>query len=174
MIGRASWPGVLVTAVLAACVAGPAAAGAQTSVPSGRNTLRGLPGVEVIVEQLQPELEAAGLTTASVRAAVVQLLTAARIPVYATQAANASDAKPYIYVHLNATGVRGATGYAVAVQVQVRQTLQSLVTGYRIVDAVTWDAHTVVHATGAALPAVTAAVRQFADQFVADWAAVHP
>lgn len=161
-------------AVALAGVLWAAVAGAQTFVPSGRDTLRGLPGVEVIVEQLQPELEAVGLTTPSVRAVVVQRLAAARIPVYATQVANTSDAKPYVYVHLNAAGVPGAAGYAVAVQVQVRQTLQSLVTGFRIVDAVTWDAHTVVHATGAMLPAATAAVQQFVEQFVVDWAAVHP
>ncbi len=173
MIARPRWSGLVAIAAVAAW-ASPAALGAQTSVPSGRNTLKDLPGVEVIVEQLQPEIEAAGLTTASVRAVVVQRLTTARIPVYATQKANASDAKPYVYVHLNAAGVAGSAGYAVAVQVQLRQTLQSLVTGYRIVDAVTWDAHSVVHATGATLPAATAAVQQFIEQFVADWAAVHP
>lgn len=152
----------------------PTAADAQLFVPTGKDTLRGLPGVEVIVESPQPELEQAGLTAASIRAGIVRRLTASRIRVFATQATNASLAKAYVYVHLNAAQVPRPGGYAVAVQVQVRQTLRSLVTESSIVDAVTWDAHTVVHATGDGLPAVRVALQQFTDRFVADWMAVHP
>ncbi len=148
-------------------------AGAQLFVPTGKDTLRSLPGVEVIVEPLQPEIERAGLTRAAIRTEVVRRPTTSGIRVFATQAENTSLAKPYVYVNVNALELPRAAGYAVAVQVQVRQTLRSVVTESSIVDALTWDALTVLHVTRDTLPGVHPAIDQFVDQFIADWKAVH-
>jgi hypothetical protein len=63
-----------------------------------QDTLRGLPGVEVIVEGLQPELERSGLTAARIRADVERRLRDGGVVVYASQAANSSLAKAYLYV----------------------------------------------------------------------------
>src|SRR6187551_90320 len=82
-------------------VAGAADANGQMFVSTGRDTLRGLPGVEVIVEGLQPELERSGLTGAAIRADVERRLRDGGISVYASQTANPSLAKAYLYVHIN-------------------------------------------------------------------------
>lgn len=159
------------TCLLLAC-AGVAAAG-QMSVATGRDTLRGLPGVEVAVEPLPPELTRAGLSAVGIRAAVVDRLEAAGITVYPSQAANPSPAKAYVYVHLNALALPRQDLVTVAVLVQVRQAVDSLASESRIVDAVTWDAHNVVAAAAAALPALEDEILGYVDLFVEDWQAVH-
>jgi hypothetical protein len=151
---------------------GAADANGQMFVSTGRDTLRGLPGVEVLVEDLQPEIERSGLTGAAIRADVERRLRDAGISVYPSQAANPSVAKAYLYVHINALVLPQAAGYAIAVQVHLRQTLRSIVTGSNIVNAMTWDAQNVIGVPPTGLPTVRAEVLTFIDQFVQDWAAV--
>jgi hypothetical protein len=159
--------GALVAAALLA-----QGASAQMFVPTGRDTLRGLPGVEVVVEPLQPALERSGLTQAGIRADVVERLRGGGIVVYGSQQENPSPAKPFLYVHLNALRLPEQDLYAVAVQVHLRQTLQSPATASNIVNAMTWDAHNVVGVTGADLPLVRDEIREYVDRFIADWKAV--
>jgi hypothetical protein len=146
-------------------------ASAQLFVATGRDTLRGLPGVEVAVETA-PELSHAELTTRALHTVVEQRLRAGGITVYATQAANPSDAKPYVYVHLNALPLPG-TLVVVAIQVHLRQTVRSAVTGSSIVNAMTWDQSTVAAATAADGAPLRDLVLEMIDHFVADWRAVH-
>ena len=147
-------------------------ASAQLFVTTGRDTLRGLPGVEVAVEAVPPELSQAELTTTALHTAVEQRLRAGGITVYATQAANTSDAKAYVYVHLNALPLPGPL-LAVAIQVHLRQTVRSTVTSSSIVNAMTWDQHTVAAATAADGAQLRDLVLEMIDHFVADWRAVH-
>jgi hypothetical protein len=148
-------------------------ASAQMFVTTGRDTLRGLPGVEVAIEPFEPELERDGLTTAAIRADVVQRLRAAGVTVYASQNENPSEAKPYIYVDVNGVRLGGQNLYAIALQVQVRQTLRSPVTSSNIVDAMTWDARTVLAVPANNLTSVRAIIQEYVDHFIQDWKAVH-
>ncbi len=146
-------------------------ASAQLFVATGRDTLRGLPGVEVAVEAA-PELPHAELTATALHTAFEQRLRAGGITVYATQAANPSDAKPYLYVHLNALPLPEKL-LAVAIQVHLRQTVRSAVTVSTIVNAMTWDQHTLAAATAADGAQLRDLVLEMIDRFVADWRAVH-
>jgi hypothetical protein len=146
---------------------------AQMFVATGRDTLRSLTGVEILVDPLQSELERAGLTTVALRADVERRLRAGGVPVFATQKANPDPAKPFLYVHLNALEVPGRGLFAVAIQVQVRQTVQSLATRSNIVNAMTWDSHTVVVAPAAELRELSGVIGEHVDEFVGDWKAVH-
>jgi hypothetical protein len=148
-------------------------AAGQMFMPTGRNTLRGLPGVEVVVESLEPEIERAGLTAVAIRADVVGVLQAGGVRVYASQHENPSPAKPYLYVLVNALTLPRRGGHAVGVQVHLRQSLVSAVTSSNIVNAMTWDAHTVLVARPGGLRLVRVEIQMFVKQFVADWAAVH-
>ena len=147
-------------------------ASAQMVVATGRDTLRGLPGVEVLVESLPPELERIGLTTMGLRTEVEQRLKAGGVVVYGSQKENASPAKPYVYVHLNPLELPDRL-QAVAIQVHVRQTLQSLATNSHIVNAMTWDMHTVVAVRSSDVSMLKGTVLEMVDRFVADWRAVH-
>jgi hypothetical protein len=146
-------------------------ASAQLFVPTGRDTLRGLPGVEVAVD-VPTELPDTDLTTSALHAAVEQRLRNGGITVYASQKANPSDAKAYVYVHLNALPLP-AQMQAVAIQVHLRQTVRSVVTSSSIVNAMTWDQHTVAAITSADAAQLRDLVLEMIDHFIADWRAVH-
>jgi len=147
-------------------------ASGQLFVSTGRGTLRGLPGVEVLVEDVPSELRQSELTTATVREAVERRLRAGGITVYANQAANPSTAKAYVYVQLTALELPGALR-AASIQVHLRQTVRSTVTESNIVDAMTWDTHTIA----AVMPGEGAHLRdlvlEMVGRFVDDWRAVH-
>jgi hypothetical protein len=149
-----------------------AGASAQMFIATGRDTLRGLPGVELVVEDVPPELPQAEVATAALRAAVEQRLRARGITVYASQRDNPSLAKAYLYVHLNALSLPGSLN-AVAIQVHLRQTVRSTVTSSNIVNAMTWDNHTVAAVAAADGAPLRDLVLEMVDHFVEDWRAVH-
>jgi hypothetical protein len=164
---------VLAAALVAALLAlSGTPAAAQMFTPTGRGTLRGLPGVEVVVEPLPPELEASGLTADALRLDVTRRLAAAGIAVYASQGENGSPAQPYLYVHLNALSIPEGR-LAVALLVQVRQAVDSVVGPARIVDAVTWDAHNVLALPPGDPGGLHRELELYVDQFIDDWRAVH-
>jgi hypothetical protein len=150
----------------------PAGIAAQLFVATGRDTLRGLPGVEVLVENVSPDLQPAELTGTALRTAVEARLRTGGITVYPTQSANPSEAKAYVYVHLNSVKLPGAL-HAVAIQVHLRQAVRSTVGPSTVVNAMTWDNHTVAAATEAEGAQVRDLVLEMVDRFVADWRAVH-
>jgi hypothetical protein len=57
--------------------------------------------------------------------------------------------------------------------VQLRQTLRSPVTGSNIVDAMTWDARTVLVVKSNNLAAVGETIQEYVDHFIQDWMTVH-
>jgi hypothetical protein len=170
MCRRCTGRAIGVAFVLLTVLTGTAAA--QMFVATGRDTLRGLPGVEVVVEALQPELEREGLTTGAIREDVMRQLRAAGIMVYASQAENPSPAKPFLYIHVNGLAPAPSDVYVIALQVHLRQTLQSPVTGSNIVNAMTWDAHNVLSVPAVALLRVREEIQDYVDTFIQDWLAV--
>ena len=100
-------------------------------------------------------------------------LRAGGVAVYASQNENPSEAKPYLYVDVNGVRVPGQELYAIALQVQLRQTLRSPVTGSNIVDAMTWDARTVLVVKSNNLAAVGDTIQEYVDHFIQDWMTVH-
>jgi hypothetical protein len=167
MIGRRLVLGMAALALLTAAPPAPA----QMFVTTGRDTLRSLPGVEVIVDAVPPELERAGLSATALKGGLEKRLRSAGITVYASQKDNPSQAKPYLYVHLNALDVPGRDLCIVAVLVQLRQTVRSVVTSSNIVDAMTWDSHTVIGLPVKELRRVSDEIDEHADRFIADWKA---
>jgi hypothetical protein len=146
-------------------------ASAQLFVPTGRDTLRGLPGVEIAVE-VPTELRTTEVTASALHGVIEQRLRAGGITVYASQAANPSDAKAYVYVHVNALTLPGKL-QAVAIQVHLRQTVRSIVTSASIVNAMTWDQHTVAAVTAEDGAQLRDLVLEMIDHFITDWRAVH-
>jgi hypothetical protein len=124
------------------------------------------------VEDLPPELSQPELTMTALRNAIEERLRSGRIPVYASQATNASDAKAYVYVHLAAVALPDHMR-AISVDVDLRQTVQSLATRSNIVNAMTWEHHTVAVASDAEGAALRDLILEMVDDFVADWRAVH-
>jgi len=147
---------------------------AQLFVATGRDTLRRLPGVEVVVEPLQPEIESVVLTGSSLGTDVTARLRDAGVAVYATQRENAGPSKAYLYVHVNAASAQDGRLWAVAVQVHLRQTMASTVTESKVVDAMTWDAHDVIIVQPSqAGRAIREIVGSLVGRFIDDWKTVH-
>jgi hypothetical protein len=144
----------------------------QRFVPTGGDTLRALPGLEVIIETIPAPLQRAGLTENSVAMQVAQLLKAGGVVVFPTQAANPSAGKAYIDVRTTVLALRDGS-YAVAVEMHVRQTVASLVTESKIVNAATWETGRLVSVAATDLPRVRDEIREMAEEFLADWKAVH-
>ena len=142
-------------------------------VTAGRDTLRGLPGIEVIVDTLEPTLEQAGLTSARLRDDIVHRLRKNDIQVFVSQVSNPSDAKPYLYVDLTTLEIPGQNLVVVAIQVKVRQTVRAAATLSNIVDATTWESHTVVGVPPKELGHMSELIGEHVDQFIRDWKAVH-
>src|SRR5262245_16515699 len=78
------------TILVALVILAPRDASAQMFVTTGRDTLRSLPGIEVVVESLPAELERAGLRTIDVRADVDRRLRAKGVPIFSSQGTNPS------------------------------------------------------------------------------------
>jgi hypothetical protein len=146
---------------------------AQQFLSTGRDTLRGLPGVEMLVEPLAPPLEQAGLAASAIRTNIEQQLRAGGVRLYASQNDNPSPAKAYLYLHVSGISLPGG-GYALSLQLQLRQTLRSLVTQSAIVNAMSWDQHIVTMVpAGSGMPAVHRDVQGLVARFVEDWRTVH-
>ena len=166
--------GVCTIAAALALVVGLAPnASAQLFIATGHDTLRSLPGVEVEVENLEPDLEHDGLTRVAIQADVQRRLAAAGIPVYHSQNENPSAAKAYLYVQVDSLKLPADARYALNVQVQLRQTLHSVITVSNIVDAMTWDAHTVEVVNAGEVARTRDTIDEFVDSFIRDWKAVH-
>jgi hypothetical protein len=147
-------------------------AAGQLFVPTGGHTLRSLPGVEVIVETIPAPLQRAGLTQASVGLDVARLLQAGGVVVFPSQPANPSAAKAYLDVRTTLLELRDGS-YAVALQMHVRQTVASLVTESKIVNAATWENGRLVNVNAPDLPQVRAEIHEMVEELLADWKATH-
>ena len=154
------------------CVCCTAHAAAQQFLTTGRDTLRELPGVEVLVEPLDTPLAEAGLSGRDIRADVERQLRAGGVSVFASQTENLSSAKPYVYVQVVGVPIAGPA-FAIELQVHLRQTLRSPVTGSNIVNAMTWDQHTVLVVSRQQIGGVREAIRDAVAEFISDWRAVH-
>ena len=144
---------------------------AQLFEPTGKDTLRALPGVELLVEPLEPDLAPGGMTGATIAADVSAQLRAAGITIYPSQLQNPSAAKAYLYVQLSGFQVP-RQGYVIAAQAHVRQSVRSLVTESTIVNAMTWD-RSIVFLARAGSPAadIKREIQDLVEEFVRDWKA---
>ena len=149
-----------------------AASAGQLFVPTGRSTLRALPGVEVLVETIPAALQSAGLTQPSVRMDVAQVLQTGSVVVFPTQAANPSAAKAYLDVRMTLLALPDGS-FAVAVQMHLRQTVTSLVAESKIVNAATWENGRLVSVAATDLPRLRDEIREMVEELLADWKAVH-
>jgi hypothetical protein len=145
---------------------------AQMFVPNGKDTLRELPGVEVLVEPLEPGLTPSGINAGTIAAEVTRQLRASGITVYPNQMQNPSPAKAYLYVQVSGFALQ-RQGYVIAVQTHLRQSVRSLATESTIVNAMTWDQAIVWLApTASPAEAVRRQIQLHVEQFIRDWTAM--
>ena len=144
-----------------------------------RDTLRGLPGLDVVVEGLTTEAEKDGLRGSDIQTEVELQLRLAGIRVLP------KDAMPYVYVNVNT--VKGSDGlYAYALRVEVKQSVRlglgptwsadrpASEDGDQIAHAVTWAVGSVGRIGAAKLREVRDQVKDDVNKLINDWLTVNP
>lgn len=107
---------------------------------SAKESLKGLPGVWVVVEKITPEAEADGLSESQIQTDVELVLRASGIRVLTMQEALATPSMPYLYIDVSTIKPTGKEFYAYSVSVELAQRV-SLVNLKKkeTIYAVTWS-----------------------------------
>jgi hypothetical protein len=138
-----------------------------------RETLRGLPGVTVVVEPLSPGAEQDGLTQSQLRTEVEQRLRKAGIRVLTKEEWQNTPGSPYLYI--NVAALKKNYGlYAYAIEVCLNQ-LVTLIRDQDIQEfAETWETREVGTVGEERLPTVRNSVVAHVDEFIRDYFTVNP
>lgn len=102
-----------------------------------QRALQGLPGVYVVVEEINLDLEPLGLTSHRIRAEIEERLKKAGVKVLGRNESFNTPGKPYLYVRLNAPIRPEVPVCAFAIAVELRETVKT-VRGL-LVDADIWN-----------------------------------
>lgn len=142
---------------------------------SERATLAGLTGVEVVVEDMDPDAEREGLAKTTLRTDVELKLRQAGIRILTVTERLAAPGMPYLYLRVatlrdEAVGGLYAINIALEVNQEVRLTRNPTTTAY----APTWGAGAVGLYSARKLPTARDVVRDFADQFINAYLAANP
>lgn len=153
-------------------------AGGETPHPTyaqaKRETLRGLQGVEVLVEGLDPDVEKLGLTREALKADTELQLRQYGIKVLSREEWLTAPGMPYLYIVCNAQLIEG-TGL-VAYNVQVELSQQVLLVRDPAIEctAVTWRRSSVGSVGRGNLRQVRDGIKDDVAEFINDYLAVNP
>jgi len=140
-----------------------------------KDTLRGLQGVAVAVEGLEPEVEQLGLTSGALRTDTERQLRQYGIKVLSHQEQLATPGMPCLYVNVNVKGAETVLPImAVSIQVELQQhvSLERDPTIHCV--AGTWKTAGVGTVSRSKLGQVRDSVRDLVARFINDYLAVNP
>ncbi len=107
---------------------------------SNRATLRGLPGVGVLVEKLPAELEKEGLRRDRLQKEVEAQLRKAGIKVYSKEECSKIPGEPYLYINLNVNIAKTESDlYPYTIDIMLIQKVSLIRDPNRVTYAVTWS-----------------------------------
>jgi hypothetical protein len=145
---------------------------AQSDDETSRKSLKGLTGVAVVVEDLQPDAEKSGLSGDQIQTDVELRLRLAGIKVLTQEQMLASPGTPFLEVNLN-TLTRQET-YSYSLEVRLHQGV-SLERNPRIsLPAVTWEAGAVGFAELTKSDQIRNHIKDYVDKFINAWLSVNP
>jgi hypothetical protein len=146
----------------------------KRSTPSAESqeTLCGLKGVMVFVEEIDSDVEKNGLTKNLIQKEVESRLRHADIPVLTREEAHDTPGKPYLYLNLT-THNTGIDLYSYSIRIEFNQDVSLIREPSIRTSATTWIANVVGIAGARNLPAVTEDVRQLTDKFIHDYLAAN-
>ena len=141
-----------------------------------RMSLRGLIGVEVVVDELTPEAEADGLGTTAIQTDVELKLRQSGIKVLTREQGLAAPGMPVLYIRVATYRSSEAPVYAVFVEVELEQAVRlEREPSVRVRVVRTWNARGFLGTVGRQrLPTVRDNVKDQVDQFVNAWLSVNP
>jgi|GEM_PF-847683 len=146
----------------------------KRSAPSAepRQTLCGLKGVMVFIEDIDSDVEKHGLTKSLLKDQVESKLRQADIPVLTANEAFNMPGRPYLYLNLT-THDTGVELYSYSIRIELNQDVSMIRDPSIQASATTWIANVVGIVGAQNLPAVTEDVTQLTNQFVRDYLAAN-
>jgi len=138
---------------------------------SERENLRGLPGVFVIVEELEPDIQRDGLTDTQLQTDVELRLRKAGIRVLTEKESFNVPGKPYLYVQISSLITKG--GYAFHILIGLNE--QAYFTrNNSLVHAYAWDQAGMGSTSTHDMIYIRQKVGDLVDRFINDYLAVNP
>jgi hypothetical protein len=143
---------------------------AQAGRAEDRESLRRLPGVEVIVENFLTEEEAAGFSRDGIRTGVELVLQSNGIRILSASERLQTSSAPFLYVKVNPLKDSSAGTYCLAIEVELHQTVSLLNRPEQKLSAHTWNRVQVAiigeQITGRVIEVVEPLIKQFANDFL--------
>ncbi len=136
-------------------------------------TLRGLKGMSVIVEGLQPGIKQYGLTKHQIQTDVELKLRMAGIKVLNEKERLSTLGFPYLYVNLNTSQIQKMEIVAFSVSVELQQFVE-LIRNNRTLSSNTWSAISVGSTGTLNLSFIRNHIKDKVDIFINDWLSVNP
>ena len=143
-----------------------------TLLAEPRDTLRGLKGVMVFIEEIDADVENHGLTKILLKRKVESRLRQSEIPVLTADEAFNAPGKPYLYLNLT-TYNTGIGLYSYSIRIEFNQDVCIIRDLSMKASATTWNADIVGIVGAANLPAVTEDVTALTDKFIRDYLAAN-
>src|SRR5215510_10207413 len=137
----------------------------STQLAEPQDTLRGLKGVMVFIEDIESEVEDHGLTKVLLKKEVESRLRQAEIPVLTADEAFNTAGKPYLYLNLT-THNTGIDLYSYSIRIEFNQDVCIIREPSIRASATTWSSNVVGIVGAANLPAITEDVIGLTDRFI--------
>ena len=135
-----------------------------------RESLRRLPGVEVMVETLSSEEEAAGFSRDAIRTGVEFVLQSNGVRILSGSERLETPSTPFLYVKVNPFKHSSADTYCVAIQVELHQAVSLMNRPEQRMSARTWNRVQIAiigeQITGRVNELVEPLIKQFANDFL--------
>ena len=118
---------------------------AYATTPEERESLRGLQGVEVIIEDIVPDAKKDGLSEEAIRTTVELILRSNRIPVLTTAERERTPSGAFLAVEVSLIKNKGAALYAGCITVSLQQLVQLVhLSGEKRMVVRTWETSSTV------------------------------
>ena len=135
-----------------------------------RESLRRLPGVEVIVEKFLSEEEAAGFSQDGIRTSVELVLQSNGVRLLSASERLQTASAPFLYVKVNPIKDPSAGTYCLAIEVELHQAVSLVNRPEQQMSGRTWNRAQVAiigeQITGRVIEAVEPLIKQFANDFL--------
>lgn len=143
---------------------------AQAGRMEDRESLRRLPGVEIIVETFLPEEEAAGFSRDAIRAGAEQVLQSNGIRILTSSERLQTQSEPFLYIKVNPFKHSGAEMYCLAIEVELHQAVSLINRPEQRMSGRTWNRVQVAiigeQITDRVTELVEPLIKQFANDFL--------
>jgi len=137
-----------------------------------RLSLRGLKGVYVEVERIEPEIEKDGLTKNHIRRDVELKLRKTGIKTLSKDEWFNTIGSPYLYVNVNVMKLRASKEYIYSVNIALRQNVYPVREPIEVIGATTWSIGGIVGITYN-LNKIRSSVKSQVDKFIKAYLAVN-